>query len=551
MSSAARSRIGGGILGAAGLIAILTVASRLVGFVRWMVHSHMLGGGSMTAGAYASANQVPNILYEVAAGGALASVVVPLLATPIARAMRRDVDRIASGLLTWALLALVPLAIVVALCAGWFAGLLHPAALEPADGAAYDALLASLLRVFAVQIPFYGVGIILSGILQAHRRFFWPAAAPLLSSAVVIGSYLVFGALADGNQDNPGALSDAAVAWLAWGTTGGVIAMSLCQLPAALRLGVRLRPTLAFAAEERGRVLRLAGAGIGALLAQQAAMLTVLAIAPRYGDAGTISIYQYALAVYVLPYAILAVPLGTAMFPRLAEVAGTRSHVDFARLAVSSTRLILVVAFVGMALLVAAAPAAAPLFGLRGATAAGMTTAIAWFAPGVVGYALVFHSSRVLYAVDRGRAAVSATALGWATVVAASVVLARLLAPGGGDGEATLRALASGNSIGMLVAGVGLLVATVRCSDRAAAGRFARTVAVGALAALAGGWAGRFTVDQTMALIGADSAVGAVLGAIPGAVVALVGTLGAVAVLDRQALAPAISRLGRKGGGSR
>ena len=48
---------------------------------------------------------------------------------------------------------------------------------------------AGMLRVFAPQIPLYGVGIVLAGLLQAHRRFAWPVLAPLLSSVVVIATY--------------------------------------------------------------------------------------------------------------------------------------------------------------------------------------------------------------------------------------------------------------------------------------------------------------------------------------------------------------------------
>ena len=46
--------------------------------------------------------------------------------------------------------------------------------------------------MFAPQLPLYGIGIVLTGVLQAHRRFAWPVIAPLLSSLTVIGVYLVF-----------------------------------------------------------------------------------------------------------------------------------------------------------------------------------------------------------------------------------------------------------------------------------------------------------------------------------------------------------------------
>lgn len=527
-------------MGAAGLIAVITLLSRVVGFVRWLVHSWMLGGGSATAGAYATANQIPNILFEVAAGGALASVVVPLVAAPLARAMRDQVDHVASALLTWAVLILTPLAALVALGAGWIASLLpDPAGLTAQEVTAFDGLVTLLLRIFAVQIPLYGVGIVLTGILQAHRRFLWPAIAPMLSSIVVIGSYVVFGALADGNQDDPASLSGAATAWLGWGTTAGVVAMSLPQLVPVRRLGVRLRPRLDFPPGEAGHAGRLAGAGLGALLAQQLAVLAVVVLAPLGGDAGTLSIYQYAQAVYVLPYAVFAVPLATAVFPRLSEFAATHSRDEFARLTATSTRLILVVGLVGMAILIADAPTAPPIFRVTPA----MGDAIAWLAPGIVGFSLTFHSSRVLYAVDRGRSAVVATASGWVAVVVASTALVLLLAPDGADTPATLRALAMGNSAGMVVAGAGLLLATHRVTRGEGTGALMRTLLVGTVGAVAGGAVGRLAVDTTLDLTGA-TVTGSVLAAVPGAAVAAGLTLVATYLFDRSTLGPLLARIG-------
>ena len=68
----------GTLLGAAGAIAAVTLASRITGFGRWLVFSKEIGG-SCVGQAYATANQLPNVLYEVTAGGALAAVVVPLV----------------------------------------------------------------------------------------------------------------------------------------------------------------------------------------------------------------------------------------------------------------------------------------------------------------------------------------------------------------------------------------------------------------------------------------------------------------------------------------
>ena len=58
-----------------------------------------------------------------------------------------------------------------------------------------------MLQVFAPQVVLYGIGIVLTGILQAHRRFGAPAVAPLLSSLVVIGAYVAFAVVAGTGAD--------------------------------------------------------------------------------------------------------------------------------------------------------------------------------------------------------------------------------------------------------------------------------------------------------------------------------------------------------------
>ncbi|MPV39156.1 murein biosynthesis integral membrane protein MurJ [Georgenia subflava] len=518
--------LAGGVLGAAGMIAVLTLLSRAVGFVRWLVQSWTLGA-SASAQAYETANRIPNVLFEVAAGGALAGAVVPLLAVPLARHLRADVDRTASALLGWALLVLLPLAALVALTAGPVAGLLLGGDGDPA----VRQLTERFLRVFALQIPLYGVGVILSGVLQAQKRFFWPALAPLLSSVIVIGSYVVFGALAAGRQDDPAALATSAVAWLAWGTTAGVAAMSLCQLPAVLRTGVRLRPALRFPPGVARRARHLAAAGLGALLAQQLSVLVVLYLANTYGETGTINIYSYAQAVYFLPYAVLAVPLSTAVFPRLSERAGTGDRGGFAVMAAGSTRLVVAASLVGLAILVAVAPAATAVFSLRD-DMAGMTSAITWFAPGIVGYALIFHLSRALYAVDQGRAAVLATATGWGVVSLASWLGVLVLAPDGGDGPATLTALAAASSIGMVVAGLLLLLALRRAAGPGVLTGMARTIGVAGAGAVLGAVGGRLVADAALDAVGTGLG-GGVVGALAGALVGAALPAVAVTVLDR------------------
>jgi O-antigen/teichoic acid export membrane protein len=100
------------ILGVAALITALTALSRLTGFARNLVLARTVGFNCLSD-AYTTINTVPNILYEVVAGGALASLVVPLLAAAVDRGDRDTVNRTASALLTWTVVVLVPLMLLV------------------------------------------------------------------------------------------------------------------------------------------------------------------------------------------------------------------------------------------------------------------------------------------------------------------------------------------------------------------------------------------------------------------------------------------------------
>ena len=513
-----------GLAGAAAMIALVNIASRVVGFLRWGVMLSEVGADAV-GNAYTSANALPNVLFEVVAGGALAGAVVPLIAAPLARSMRRDVDRTASALVGWALAVLVPLALVVALLARPLVGLFMQGKTE-----VEIELAATFLTAFAVQIPLYGIGVVLTGVLQAQRRFLAAAMAPLLNSLVVIAAFFAFGRMVPGAKDDPAAVADAAVALLGWGTTAGVAVMTLSLLWPAHRTGVRLRPTLAFPEGVAVRARALAVAGLGAVIAQQVSVLAAMTMSNAHGGAGTFPVFLSTQAVYLLPYAVLAFPLATATLPRLAERATRGDRPGFALLTASTTRAVLLVSGIGAAALVAVAPAVEQVFvPIAKGDVTGMAEGLTWMAPGLLGFGLILHLSRALYALHRGRVAVTATASGWFVMAVAAVVLVPLLVGGGADQVATLQGLGVANSIGMTVAGVGLVVGIVRSAGRAAVDGLARTGAALVVASVAGAWLGRWCVNA----LDASDLAGAVLSGVLGAAVCGVVVGGLMWLFDR------------------
>ncbi len=492
----APSRVDRGIAATAGLIALVTLAARIVGFGRWLEFSRSVGA-TCVGTVYQAANSLPNVLFEVAAGGALAAAAVPLIAGALGRNSRADADRIGSALLSWTVLLLTPATILLALLAGPIGARLVDDAQCPGG----SDLAAYMIRLFAPQVVLYGIGIVLAGVLQAHRRFLAAALAPLLSSLVVIVSYAGYGHLAAEARSISEVPASATFA-LAGGTTLGVVMLSLPLFVPLWRNGVRLRPTLHFPGGAAARVRTLAVAGILGLIAQQYAILATIAVSNRAGT-GVLNVYTYVQTVYLLPYAVLAVPLAVVTFPTLATMEGAAGRAfrgqrareretDSARPVLArSLRTVTVLGALGAGTLVAIARPLGEFFANLDAARttssgrevlAAMTDGVLAFAPGMPGLCIAAVLTRALYVRGRPLLAGSAVAAGW--LIAGSVPLA-LVPPGTAPARALL-IMGLSSSAGMTVAALDLLAATARSWGTEALEGLRRTALVALGAAVLG-----------------------------------------------------------------
>ncbi|MGK5559234.1 lipid II flippase MurJ, partial [Actinomadura kijaniata] len=168
------------------------------------------------------------------------------------------------------------------------------------------------------------------------------------------------------------------------------------------------------------------------------------------GTGGALANYQYAWAIYLLPWAILAVPIATSAFPMLSARAGGERAAEFDRVTAGTTRAVILVSCAGAAALAAVAlPAAAVFNPGRAGQQEVLARAVLAFAPGLLGYGLVAHLGRVLYAARHGRAGALATVAGWLVVMAADLALVSVA-----ERRWVVAALGLGNAVGMTVAGI-------------------------------------------------------------------------------------------------
>ena len=301
-----------GILRSVLSISAATVLSRATGYLRWSAQAAALGAGAgaVVAQAYAVAVLLPSLIYELFVGGILYSIFIPVLVERMTSHGEDDARRLTNALFTlvlplMALLALAGIVFagpLVALVSDWEASTLSAAEVRQAEGYA-----VFFFRIFALQMIFYGVTTIATGVLQAHRRFFLPTFAPVLNNLIIIGSFAAFLYLRDADLS-------LALYVLAFGVTVGVAVMALALVPTLLALGYRPRPQIGHPALLP--TARLAGPMVVLVAASVGFQLVAAHLATSFGAYADLT---YAFTIFSLPYGIFVVAIATALMPELSE----------------------------------------------------------------------------------------------------------------------------------------------------------------------------------------------------------------------------------------
>jgi putative peptidoglycan lipid II flippase len=482
--TASRPGDGQGIARGAMVIAVLTILSRVLGLVRTLVFSQTVGATCLGT-AYVTANQVPNLVYELVLGGALSSAMVPVLARSAERsaadpAEKARAGQITSALLTWSVLILVPLSLVVVVAAGPAAALLNPANRNAGCvHADVVATTAGMLRVFAPQVVLYGLSVVLFGLLQAYRRFAGYALAPVISSMVLIASYLAFAPLGRGLP--LARLPMTAQLVLSVGATMGIAALVLAAAVPAWRLRLRLRPALRFPPGVVRRAGGLAMVGVVEIIASEMAGLAAIALANGRGTTGALVLFNYAYQVFTSINSVLAVSIVVSVFPVLAA----RDGQVFDRTCAGSTRAVLLATCLGMAVTAAVAVPAAHTLAGRPDQVPQLILGFVLFAPGLVGIGVIANLARVMLAIGRLKVAAAAVAGSWVVTILAQVVLTELV-----PARLVVAALALGTTIGMTVAAIPLVIVTRHIRGKAAVHGVGRATLAGLVSAAAGTAAG-------------------------------------------------------------
>jgi putative peptidoglycan lipid II flippase len=290
--------------------------SRIAGLVREIAFAHFLGN-SDAAGAFKAALRIPNLLQNLFGEGALSASFIPVYARLLAEGKEEEAGRVAGAVASLLALAMALLVAVGTLAARAIIGVVAPGF----EGDVRE------LTIRLVQIMFSGVGLLVLsawclGVLNSHRRFFLSYVAPVLWNVAIVAALLGFG----GRRALTRVAQMDLTVVLAWATVAGAALQLGVQLPTALRLVGRFRPSLRVA----GTPVREVIANFGpALVSRGVVQISAYVdqILSSYLGAPIVSAMSFAQILYTLPVSLFGMAVSAAELPEMSSALGSQAEI--------------------------------------------------------------------------------------------------------------------------------------------------------------------------------------------------------------------------------
>jgi len=299
---------------------------KAIAFIRQMVIARQFGL-SPELDAFNAANNLPDLLFALISGGALALAFIPVLTEQLTRNGKSAAWDVFSKITNLAFVVTAVMAVVVALVAQplvrWELGI------APGFNETQQALVTELMRLNLFATLIFSIsGLVMAG-LQANQHFLLPAMAPLLYN---IGQ--IFGALIlapeQGYSIGPVTLPafGLGVHGLVYGVILGAFLHLGIQIPGLLRFQFKWSPGFGLKTEPVRKVLRLMGPRLATMFFIQLIFLVRDNLASRL-EAGAVTALSYGWMLFQVPETLIGTAIGTALLPTLSEHAAKDQQQEF------------------------------------------------------------------------------------------------------------------------------------------------------------------------------------------------------------------------------
>jgi putative peptidoglycan lipid II flippase len=340
--------------------------------------------------AYNASNNLPDTLFALISGGALAIAFIPVLTETLDREGRAGAWKLFSLVANLAFVVTVLCAALIAL----FPLVLVSRVVTPGFSLEQQLLVADLMRLNLIATLIFSISGLVMGALQANQHFFLPALAPVFYNVgQIVGVILLKPAFG--------------IHGLAYGVILGAALHLAIQVPGLVRYQFKWTPRLTLADDGVRRVLRLMGPRILTLGFINLVFIANDNLASRLGTNGAISALAYGWLILQLPETVIGTAVGTALLPTLSEYVSRGEHAELKRLLRRAIAILLAVTIpVALASLVLVRPAVKLVFEGRAFTAENselVILAARMFLLGLAGHSLVEIAARTFYAHQDAR----------------------------------------------------------------------------------------------------------------------------------------------------
>ncbi len=294
------------------------IASRVLGLLRTSMFAFVFGTNNISD-AYLQAFLIPDLIFNIVAGGALSSAFIPVFTNfMVGEKDEKRAWHVASSALNLALAIMTALALIAIIFARALVPLYNPGI---HDTHQLD-LIASLTRIMLLQSVVLGGGVIVTAVLNAKQDFRRPAIGTVLYNVGLIAGLVPGMFLALRGQRN----DLFAVYAATWGVVLGALLQVAFQIPGLFK--VKMRYTPAFDWRDQGVIQigrqmlpRIVNSGMIYLstFVDRALILVLGSVAGAAGVDGLITQYYQSFQLVLLPYGIFGLATSTAAFPTLAE----------------------------------------------------------------------------------------------------------------------------------------------------------------------------------------------------------------------------------------
>lgn len=314
------------ILTATGLLAISSLASRLLGVVRDHIFANKFGALTQTGifdiDAYYAAFRIPDLLFNVLIYGTISSAFIPIFINYLKKENEEEGWKFTNATFNLIFLTIAALSIVVFIAAPWLMKLVVPG---------FDKekleLTVNLTRIMLLSPIFFTISAFAQSIQNAYNYFIFYALAPILYNLGIIAATMFF-------ADTYGVYGPTA------GVVLGAALHAASQIPALWRLKYRYRFSLDRSRTDVREMIRLVLPRILGLSALQMTIIAYTVIASTLSS-GTIAVFNYSINLNSLPMGIIGVSFAISSFAALSSHASKEEKSHFALKLTQTTRNIL------------------------------------------------------------------------------------------------------------------------------------------------------------------------------------------------------------------